>query len=294
MDICRCEVFDANGTNPRLRWWSATDAPVQERRLDRAEMEAWAARVESDYQTLAPDLTGLGDSLYQWLDGPTQRWLEAARSRQQPIALYIDVQERLRGLPWELIFADAFLSVHPARPVIPVRAASPRDGSGKRAPQNRPLRVLFMASSPDGVKPVLDFEREESEILAAAPGRVEVVVEESGSVAGLAERLDWFGPDYFDVLHLSGHSTVGPAGPQFVMEDDAGLRSDAAASDIAAAVGGNWPRLVFVSGCSTGQSPESGLVASMAESLVDAGAPAVLGWALPVGDQSASQLASSL
>lgn len=290
--MCRFQVFDADGSNPRLRWFSA-DGPMVERRLDRAELDALTADTESDYRAFTPDLPGLGRDLYRWLDGPTQRWLQAARGRQHPIVLYVDAQERLRGLPWELIFDDGFLSVHPARPVMPVRTASPRQGPAW-TPANRPLRVMFMAASPDGVTPVLDFEREESEILAAAPGRVEVVVEESGSVAGLADRLEWFGPGYFDVLHLSGHGTVGPAGPRFVMEDDDGRRSDVAAGDIAAAVGGNWPRLVFVSGCSTGQSPEAGVVASMAESLVDAGAPAVLGWALPVGDASASRLAAAL
>ena len=57
---------------------------------------------------------------------------------------------------------------------------------------------------------------------------------------------------------------------------------------------GVWPGLVFLSGCHTGGSPEAGLVASMAEALVDAGAAAVLGWALPVGDVSASSLAATL
>jgi hypothetical protein len=54
------------------------------------------------------------------------------------------------------------------------------------------------------------------------------------------------------------------------------------------------PNLVFVSGCYTGGSPKAVLAASMAEALVDAGAPAVLGWALPVGDVAASSLASTL
>jgi hypothetical protein len=66
------------------------------------------------------------------------------------------------------------------------------------------------------------------------------------------------------------------------------------AAQIAAAVGGRWPGLVFLSGCSTSGSPNAGLVASMAEALVDAGALTVLGWALPVGDVSASALAAAL
>src|SRR3712207_1342042 len=104
---------------------------------------------------------------------------------------------------------------------MPVRTASSRD-RGARVAANRPLRVLFMASSPIEVEPVLDFEGEEAVILDAATGRVEVVVEESGSLAGLASVLEWFGAGYFDVLHLSGHGFIGPAGPRFVMEDENG------------------------------------------------------------------------
>ena len=290
--VYRFELFDAEGSNPRLRWFTP-DGPMLERRLDRREVEGLIARVATGYQTSAPDLAGLGAELYRWLDGPTERWLQAAQGRQHPMLLYVDVEERLRGLPWELLFDEGYLAVHPARPVMPLRAASERD-SGERMAANRPLRVLFMASSPLGVEPVLDFEGEESVILDAAAGRVEVVVEESGSLTGLAERLSWFGPGYFDVLHLSGHGLIGSAGPLFVMENAEGQRADASAEQIAAAAQGVWPGLVFVSGCYTAGSSEAGLVASMAEALVDAGASAVLGWALPVGDVAASRLAAML
>ena len=125
----------------------------------------------------------------------------------------------------------SFLAVDPLRPVAPIRQVSSRTGATPSA-ANRPLRVLFMAASPIGVEPVLDFEKEEAVILAAASGRVEVIVEESGSLVGLAAMLDWFGPDYFDVLHLSGHGFIGPDGPRFVMEGSDGARSDQSADDI--------------------------------------------------------------
>jgi hypothetical protein len=292
VETYRFELFDAGGSNPRLRWFTP-DGRMVERPLSRGEVEGLIARVATGYQTSAPDLAGLGAEMYRWLDGPTERWLQAARAKQQPMLLYVDVEERLRGLPWELLFAEGYLAVHPTRPVMPVRAASVRD-SGARLAANRPLRVLFMASSPLGVEPVLDFEGEEAVILDAAKGRVEVVVEESGSLSGLKATLSWFGSGYFDVLHLSGHGIIESAGPRFVMEDDEGRRADASAEDIADAAEGVWPGLVFLSGCHTGGSPEAGLLASMAEALVDAGASAVLGWALPVGDVSASSLAATL
>jgi hypothetical protein len=96
------------------------------------------------------------------------------------------------------------------------------------------------------------------------------------------------------VLHLSGHAAITVEGPRFVMEDDIGRREDASAADIADAVGHRWPPLVFLSGCRTGGASDEGDVASMAEALVIAGAPSVLGWALPVGDHAASRLAAEL
>jgi hypothetical protein len=78
------------------------------------------------------------------------------------------------------------------------------------------------------------------------------------------------------------------------MEDDMGLRDDVSAGQIADAIGDLWPSIVFLSGCHTGRAFANGEVSSMAEALVDAGAPAVLGWALPVGDHAANDLAAAL
>ncbi|MEW5766281.1 MAG: hypothetical protein AB1797_01470 [bacterium] len=65
-------------------------------------------------------------------------------------AIHIDVVERLRHLPWELLRKEgAFLCAHPYRPFTPVRRVSEKKDSFERA--NRPLRVLFMACSPEGV-----------------------------------------------------------------------------------------------------------------------------------------------
>lgn len=291
-DGYRIELFDAEGTNPRLRWFPP-EGEMAERRLTRKDIDEFVDRVANEYSAYSPVLTQLGADLYNWLDGPTERWLQKALSDHKPMTLHIDAQERLRELPWELMFDNSFLTIHPTRPVAPVRAVSARQAT-RPDPANRALRVLFMAASPVGVEPVLDFEQEEGVILAAAAGRVEVVVEESGSLAGLGAMLSWFGPDYFDVLHLSGHGYITPAGPRFVMEAADGSQSDHSAEQIGAAIEGRWPGLLFVSGCYTAAAQKDGVVASMAESLVDAGAPSVLGWALPVGDSAASDLAASL
>lgn len=68
-------------------------------------------------------------------------------------------------------------------------------------PQNRPLHVLFMATSPQTVDPVLDYKQGKSAILQAIqrqPLRLEV--EESGCLKELGNLVSSYEPDYFDVL----------------------------------------------------------------------------------------------
>ena len=195
--------------------------------------------------------------------------------------------QRLRHLPWELVVRDGlYLAVSESAPLLPVRAASSIATLGAAVGQhNRPLRVLFMATSPEGVEPVLSYEAEEAGILeATADTGTELVVEESGTLEGLRFTAESYGPGYFDVLHVSGHATIDEGQPKFLVENELGGLVLATAEQIARAIDGQWPRLVFVSGCLTGGASDRGTIPSMSESLVQAGAPAVLGWALPVGD----------
>ena len=78
------------------------------------------------------------------------------------------------------------------------------------------------------------------------------------------------------------------------MEGDFGERCNATAPQIVDVLVGNWPWLMFLSGCKTGMAGGEQAVPSLAEALVWASAPAVLGWALPVGDAAASLLAGAL
>jgi hypothetical protein len=205
--------------------------------------------------------------------------------------------EGLRHLPWELLFTNgAYLAVSGHAPLLPVRAVG--TGAALKTPVavgNRPLRVLFMATSPEGVEPVLGYEAEEAAILSATSRTgTELVVEESGTLGGLRLLSRDYGAGYFDVLHLSGHATIHHGQPTFLVENEFGGLAYATADQLAQAMAGHWPRLVFVSGCLTGNAPDAGAFPSMSESLVRAGAPAVLGWALPVGDVSATEFAAEL
>ncbi|HMZ18959.1 MAG TPA: CHAT domain-containing protein, partial [Blastocatellia bacterium] len=277
-----------------LRFVSPDGQMIGERELNHAEVEQFVTEVEAAYKINEPNLPALGRRLFEWLDGAEHRWLASALEQTAGLTLRIDVDGRLRHLPWELLFANgAYLCFNAVRPFTPARLVE--DKPRELQTHNRPLRLLFMACSAEDVQPLLEFEGEESLILdAARQHQIEMFVEESGSLGGLQYQTTAFGEGHFDVFHLSGHADVRDNEPIFLMENDQGFRQEVTATEIADAFKGNWPRLVFLSGCKTSQATEQGQLPSLCEALVRAGAPAVLGWALPVGDVAASRAAAEL
>ena len=268
---------------------------LSERELSSKEIQAFIKEAEASYQQVSPDLAGLGGRLYGWLDGQTERWMSRVMENSPGLAVHIDVSShQLRHLPWELLrVKDGFLCDSPDVSFTPVRYVNGRSRLHEQA--NRPLRILFMACSPEGVEPVLDYEAEEALILQACSRHpVELTVEESGSLSGLEEQISSFDSGYFDVLHLTGHASVHEDQPIFLMEDDRGFECRATSGGIARSFAGAWPRLIFLSGCKTGMAADRGNLPSLCESLVNAGAPAVLGWALPVDDRDANLAAAAL
>ncbi|MGH9801431.1 MAG: CHAT domain-containing protein, partial [Blastocatellia bacterium] len=292
-------IFQKTDNLFNLRLLNSDDKLAGERELDNDAVAALANLVEAYYRRETLQLTAIGAQLYEWLDGPTERWLANLEDGAQGTAIFVDVAERLRHLPWELLcHQGVYLCRNAFRPFTPIRLSAMTARKHER--ENRPLRILFMACSAEDIKPLLRYEAEEVRILDAA-GRydIELVVEERGSSGGLAERLTEYGDDggkgYFDVFHLTGHADVNKENtPIFGMENDLGYGVAVTANELARSFVGNWPRLVFLSGCKTAQSSELGLLPSFCDALVGAGAPAVLGWALPVRDDFASEAAAVL
>jgi hypothetical protein len=280
-----------------LRFLSPGGKLIGERELSLHDVESFAAEIKRKYRVAYVDSTTLitlGRELYGWLDGPAHRWLAGAMDGSGGLTLRIDVAERLRHLPWELLHnGDSYLCFNSQQPFTPARLVT--EVGRKIETQNRPLRLLLMACSAENVQPTLDFESEERMIIESARRhQIELIVEESGSLDGLRYQVGACGPGHFDIFHLNGHADVYDERPYFLMEDNQGLRLDVSAEEIADAFQGNWPRLVFLSGCKTGQAPDQGYLPSLCEALVRAGAPAVLGWALPVGDVAASLAAAEI
>ncbi|MEI7468676.1 MAG: hypothetical protein WCL57_10700 [Chloroflexota bacterium] len=91
------DVHPQTDSRTLLRQMDVTCHIRAQRKLSKAEVESFIAQVKKDYAITfslhdTPKRKALGQRLYAWLDGPSQRWLANWRS-QYPNgwALHIDV-----------------------------------------------------------------------------------------------------------------------------------------------------------------------------------------------------------
>ncbi|MBI4747495.1 MAG: tetratricopeptide repeat protein [Acidobacteria bacterium] len=279
-----------------LRYFFNNPNAYQSRQLKLAALEPLITTAETDYYTVRPaDLEQTGQKLFNWLD-EADRFLARAIAKtpvNQLLVLAISTTGKLGHLPWETLHdGKSFLVESQSPRIVPVRWTD-KTATGY-APANRPLRVLFMATSPQDSTSPLDFEREEALILDATSKKPLILtVEESGNLGELHETMTAFPADELDVFHLTGHATHTKDGPQFLMESDIGTTELATGAKIAQALH-HKPKLVFLSGCKTGQAMKAGDVPSMAETLLNHGFTAVLGWGRSVLETDASQAAAAL
>ncbi|OQY57802.1 MAG: hypothetical protein B6245_15210 [Desulfobacteraceae bacterium 4572_88] len=280
-----------------LRYFFDNPNDFKARTLNMASVEKLIDEAEKRYyvhQILA-DLTGTGKALYNWLDGEDRFLTEPINACRgtETLALAISTEGKLAHLPWEVLHdGNLFLAQRKNPVIVPVRWQDQNTGPG--TPVNRPLQVLFMACSPTDVSPPLDFEDEEARILRATKKHpMSLTVEESGCLNELRNLMDYYEPGYFDVFHLSGHANITDDGPRFFTESDMGRVSPASAEGIMDALP-HTPRVIFLSGCRTGEAAREGGVPSLAEELLELGAKAVLGWGRSVLDTEASDAAAEL
>lgn len=196
---------------------------------------------------------------------------------------------------WELLSAAA--GGHGGAPLITVvLQLGAADLGPPRVLDHGGLRILFMAFSPHNVAPELDFEHEEETLLSAlAPlaeqRRARMRVVEEGTLDDLRTVLM---TERFDVVHLSGHGRITPAGPRLVMEDAFGAGRLVSPAELIDVLGRAqaMPQLVMLSTCHSAEV--RGSAASFAAELVAAGVPNVLGWTRPVRDDQATLAASTV
>jgi hypothetical protein len=231
----------------------------------------------------------IGRKLFQFLDGEArhlERALEESTQQSKPLLLLLSPCKETADLPFELLSRDdSFLLLHLLHLV---RYTSEKGKEREFIPQERPLKLLFMACSALDVKPELDFEKEEESIFHITEKiALDVEVEDSGSLEGLRRRLE---QEQYDVVHLSGHADIDKYGrPFFIMEDETGNRHDVLPNELwQEALIENPPRLLFLSGIRTGETPDKGDDNSFARVLVESyQVPTVLSWGRHVSDQQA-------
>ena len=267
--------------------------------ITKTDIDALLQGVTKDYHIYSGDLIQRGEALYQWLDQHTSSRLRDVLSKYNEICLIISGDAGLRHLPWELLHdGDDYLCGNKQKLFTPLRLATHPDTKHDWELKQRQLGVLFMASSPKGVS-LLEFEAEEKAIIKATMKKpLAFQVEESGTLEGLADRLVEYKSDEApDVIHLSGHADINSdEQPIFKLEDDEDLCSDTTPHELARTLHNAdvKPKLVFLSGCRTGESNHQDEILSFSEQLAQAGIPIVLGWALNVGDKSATHAAATL
>jgi hypothetical protein len=238
----------------------------------------------------------LGKELFTVMDGTAGRLnaeISKASDESRMLALRLDLPPVLDDLPFEIMFHNGFLTLD--REITILRLVSPKGAGKKPDPAGHPLKVLFMACAPDSAGS-LNFEQEEEMILRETEKlHLHLDVEDSGSCEGLTDMVRWIGG--VDVAHLTGHAGLDETdGPVFCMEDEIGQLDKVSPQRLAGAFRGLPPRILFLSGCSTGMR-DAGLNhdrPAFTVQMVASGIPFVMGWARPVTDIGATVLAASL
>jgi len=296
VQVLYIELHPSSETKVELRYQKLHSQGYEKQILRISDIEDAITLAERDIYVSMPDPVAIGKKLFGWLDGDG-RWLSRALADCQGELLVLAISNlaKLPHLPWEVLHdREGFLIDRTYPKVVTVRWTKGEVVAIE--PADRPLRVMFMATDPEGVEPRLNFEGEEGRILDATRGAALTLrVEESGCVSELKKTWRRYGDNHFDVFHLTGHASIADDGqPFFITETETGDRYDAKAGEIVDALRFRLPRLVFLSGCRTGQAGEQGATPSMAEALLNLGLAAVLGWGRPIGDDVATLAAACL
>jgi tetratricopeptide (TPR) repeat protein/GTPase SAR1 family protein len=301
-EVLYIEIKRKNTLEVELRFWFKDETQYQSVSRSLVSLESIKSLAEQYYhRNLDIELKIIGQQLYRWFDGGDSFFSLMIRSARkamqgQYLILAIDTDEQLAHIPWEVLHDDIGFLVQQRRPtIVPLRWK--KDGSEiVLAPENRPLRVLFMATQPKDLM-VLNFEEEEKLILdATKKQKINLAVEESGNLQDLKDLISEYGDSCrFDVFHMNGHATINQSGiPVFYTETEIGEPHLADAVEIWDALIAVPPRVVFLSGCYTGAMGDKGQIASLAQQLIEQGAKSVLGWGRPVRDDHAMEAAAIL
>jgi hypothetical protein len=240
-----------------------------------------------------------GSELYRVFLSPFKdagNWLSQSQSSTMPSFIGIETTDHaVSSLAWELLYApeQGFLAESPYFQIIRTLGT---DGALGRALLPGPVRLLFMACSPDGTEPLLNYEREEEIILDAVSKLrkkkgLHIDIAETGTLEELKSLIRE--RDYH-VVHISGHGVYDEnrnAG-YLLMEKESGMERRVSAHELAEAlIGCQSLRLFFLSACESGREkePDTGL----ARLLISHGVPMVIGMTHSVREYAATAMAET-
>ncbi|MCP4688715.1 MAG: hypothetical protein GY859_11740, partial [Desulfobacterales bacterium] len=158
------------------------------------------------------EFVSLGEDIYKIFLKPfagLEDLIKSAELQNQPVLLNIrsDCQE-INRIPWELLHhvEHGFLGATSRFQIFRTVGRGPGADAGPGPILSPgPLKVLFMACSPDGTTPLLNYEQEEEIILKAVGDlkrrkRLEIDIAEGGS---LEELVSLLADQEYHVVHLS-------------------------------------------------------------------------------------------
>ncbi|MGA1864315.1 MAG: tetratricopeptide repeat protein [bacterium] len=246
------------------------------------------------------DIIQLGSEIFQRFVQPCPHFnntMQSAKSHNMPILISIRTSDQDTSLiPWELLYSEesGFLALDPRFQLI---RSTPLDGAESTiALSARPLRVLFMACSPKGTNPLLNYEREEEIIMDALAdlkrnNELEIDIAEGGTLDEMEKMLA--NKDYH-VVHLSSHGFYDREiqTGYLLMEGESGMEKRVSAKEFAEKlIGSRSVRLLFLSACQSGSETEQNT--GLAQSLIANGIPMVIGMKYSVMDAAAVLIAES-
>ena len=262
---------------------------------DLARMSAWADRYDAASRLdQESELLEIGREMFAWLNeaGWASAWSQGHGERILEIHVEGRGNEReaiVLDAPWELLSTDRGpLAGDDLQLFVVARQIGP---SGEPwPPVNGDLQLMFLAAAVKG-QSELAFEDEEAAILEATGGRrTHLVVEETGALDPLTERLT-SDEAPFEALHLSCHGTIAPEkGPMLLLETIEGDAHLVGPGALVEALGPSPPPLVVLSACRTAERG-TGLAAPFARQLATMTAN-VVGWDGSVYDRDAIDFAA--
>jgi tetratricopeptide (TPR) repeat protein len=209
-------------------------------------------------------------------------------------------------IPWELLVDPATGEALALRGRF-VRGIA-TEGGARPLLVDPPLRVLIVDSTPRGL-PRLESQLEASDIASAlggivAQGRAEQVTLEHATLSAVLDALREGAqaqpPRPFHVLHWIGHGYIDPVSGANVLlfEDEDGNVDRVDGARLANVVVGSQVRLVLINAChsaaptpSETTTPAAETTRAIAEVLLTAGIPAVVGMRVTVLDETARRFA---